>query len=158
MKIEWDFKELTDFGDNLKSFSSVFDKNLQRATKEIAHTLLQYMRELTPRDKKGKLIDGWNGQAFLVKPTSNGYEVELVNKTEYASWVNDGHRAFNQYGGPYKIHNRVKVTSPHPWQKGSPTYYVFGHFFVERGILQLCNTDQIEKIVYKHLQNWWKGL
>lgn len=158
MKLEWDFKELNDFADNLKSFGSAFNPHLERATKEIARALLKHMRNLTPIDKTGQLIQGWDGNAFLVKAVTNGFEVDIVNSAEYAAWVNDGHKAYNQFGGPYKIHSRVKVTSPHQWQKGSPTYYVFGHFFVERGILQLDNTDQIERIIYKHLQNWWKGL
>lgn len=158
IKVEWDFKELTDFADNLKSYGSAFNPHLERAAKEIAKVLLKHMRNLTPKDKTGQLIQGWDGNAFLVKPTADGYEVEIVNTAEYAAWVNNGHKAYNQFGGPYPIRRRVKVTSPHQWQRGNPTYHVFGHFFVERGILQLCNTDQIEKIIHKHLQNWWKGL
>lgn len=158
MKIDWDFKEIDDFADNLRSFSSVFDPHIKRATKDIAKALLNHMRNFTPKDETRQLIQGWNGNALVVKPTENGYEVEIVNSAEYAAWVNDGHMAYNQFGGPYKIHSRIKVTSPYKWQKGVKTYHVFGHFFVERGILQLCNTDQIERIIYKQLQKWWKGL
>lgn len=158
MKLQWDFKELNDFADNLKSLGSAFDPHLERATKEIAQALLKHMRQLTPRDKTGQLIQGWNGNAFVVKPTTDGYEVEIVNSAEYAAWVNDGHKAYNQFGGPYPIRKRVKVTSPHKWQRGSPTYYVYGHFFVERGILQLSNTTQIEQIIMKELKKWWKSV
>lgn len=158
MRIEWDFEEITDFANNLKSFGSVFTPHLERATKEIARVLWKHMRNLTPIDKTGQLIRGWDGNAFLVKSTVNGYEVEIVNTAEYAAWVNNGHQAYNQFGGPYLIRKRVKVISPHQWQSGDPTYHVFGHFFVERGILRLYNTDQIERIIYKHLQNWWRGL
>jgi hypothetical protein len=158
MKISWDFHELNDFGDNLQSLGSAFDTHIQRAAKEIAKVLLKYMKGLTPRGKTNELINGWNGNAFVVKGVTNGYEVEIVNKAEYAAWVNDGHKAYNQFGGPYPIRKRVKVTSPHQWQKGSPKYYVFGHFFVERGIVQLNNTQEIELIIMGELQKWWRKI
>ena len=158
MKLDWDFKELFDFGDNLKSLGSAFDEHLQRATKDIARVLLEHIKNLTPIDETGKLIEGWNGNAFVVKGVDKGYEVEIVNTTEYAAWVNDGHKAYNQLGGPYPIKRRVKITSPKQWQKGSPTYYVFGHFFVERGILQLNDTDKIEQIIMRELQKWWDSI
>lgn len=158
MKLVWDFKELTDFGDNLKSLGSAFDSHLEKATQEIARALLEDIKRLTPIDKTGKLISGWNGNSFLVKPTSTGYVVKLVNTTEYAAWVNDGHLAYNQYGGPYPIRKRIKVTSPHKWQKGNPTYYVYGHFFVERGILQFSNTQKAEQIIMQQLKKWWMSV
>lgn len=158
MKIEWDFDELYEFADNLRSLSSGFDTHLQDATKKIAEVLLQHIKGLTPIDETGKLIAGWDNNAFLVKPTTNGYEVEIVNTTECAQSVNDGHQAYNQFGGPYPIHNRVKVVSPYKWQKGNKRYYVFGHFFVERGILQLTETKEIESIIYKELEKWWRSV
>lgn len=158
MKVTWDFKELNDFADNLSGFGSSFNPHIKKAAQEIAKALLVDMKRFTPRDKTGKLIAGWNGNAFLVKGTPNGYEVEIVNKAEYALWVNDGHKAYNQFGGPYPIQHRVKVISPHKWQRGNPTYHVFGHFFVERGILQLSNSDKIEQIIMKELQKWWRSV
>ena len=158
MKISWDFKELKDFADNLQSLGSAFDPHTQRAAQEIAKVLLKHMKRLTPRGETRDLINGWEGNAFVVKGVENGYEVEIVNKAEYATWVNDGHKAYNQFGGPYKIRRRVKVTSPHQWQKGSPTYHVFGHFFVERGIVTLENTKEIERIIMVELQKWWRKI
>ena len=157
MKVEWDLTELFDFGNHLRNFGKL-EATFERIAKEIAEVLLQYIKGLTPKDETGKLIDGWNGNAFVVNPVAGGYEVEIVNKAEYATHVNDGHKSYNQYGGPYKIHNRIKVVSPYQWQKGSPTYYVFGHFFVERGIEQLTNTKEIEQIIMKELQKWWDSV
>lgn len=157
MKLEWDFKELNDFADNLKSLSSVFDPHIQKATQKIAKELLRCMKNLTPKGETGELIRGWGGNSFLVKPVNNGYMVEIVNTAEYAAWVNDGHRVKNRKGGEFlQVHNRVKVPKPHQWQKQVNDYYVFGHFFVERGILQLNNTDKIEQIIMKELQKWWR--
>lgn len=156
MKITWDFSEFEKFADNL--VNSDLTKCFEKSTKEIAKLLLKHMKGLTPIDETGQLISGWNNNSFLVKPVNNGYLVEIVNTAEYAKWVNDGHTAHNQFGGPYQIKRRVKVTSPHQWQRGDPTYYVYGHFFVERGILQLQNTTAIEQVIMKELQKWWRSV
>lgn len=155
MKLEWDFRELYTFANNLGNFAQLSDV-FERIAKDISKALLKRMKSLTPVDEYD-LINGWNGNKFLVKAVSNGFEVEIINKTEYALHVNDGHRAFNQYGGPYPIKRRIQVRKPHQWQKGDPTYYVFGHFFVERGIVQLKNTKEIESIIMRELEKWWEG-
>ena len=157
MKIEWELKELYDFGDNLISLGSVFDKHMQEATKRLAKALLTWMKEFTPTDSY-ELINGWAGNNFAVRGTETGYEVLIVNKTPYATAVNDGHKAYNQYGGAYPIKRRIQVRSPHQWQQGDPTWYVFGHFFVERGILRLSSTSEIEQIILDELQKWWDSL
>lgn len=157
MKLEWDFSELTKFANNLTQMSK-FEREMKFATKELASALLKRIKALTPIGDTYQLVNGWNGNNFAVKQVNDGFEVLLVNKDEKALWVNDGHKAYNQYGGPYPIKRRIKVTSPHQWQKGSPTYYVFGHFFVERGILQLENTSEVEQIIMKKLQKWWDSV
>ena len=157
MKFEWDFSELQKFADKLDNVTE-FEREMKFAAKEISAVLLKSIKNFTPTDKTWQLVNGWNGNSFLVKQVADGFEVEIVNTAEYALWVNDGHKAYNQYGGPYKIHNRVKVTSAHQWQKGNPTYYVFGHFFVERGILQVSSTKQVEDIIMKKLQKWWDSI
>lgn len=157
MKIEWDFSEFTKFANEL-SQTAKFNREMQFATKELASALLKAIKYLTPVGDTYQLVNGWNGNNFAVRQVANGFEVLLVNTDEKAIWVNDGHMAYNQHGGPYPIKRRVKVKSPHQWQKGTPEMYVFGHFFVERGILQLSNSQQIEQIIYKHLQKWWRSI
>ena len=115
------------------------------------------MKALTPVDGYD-LINGWDGNKFAVTSVNGGYEVLIVNKTPYALAVNDGHTAHNQYGGPYPIKRRIKVRSPHQWQQGDATWYVFGHFFVERGIVQLENTGEIEQIIMRELRKWWDSV
>lgn len=157
MKIDWDFSELNKFADNLSNPAN-FEREMKFATKELASALLRAIKTFTPVGNTYQLVNGWNGNDFAVKQVEGGFEVLLVNTDEKALWVNDGHKAYNQFGGPYKIHNRVKVTSAHQWQKGSATYYVFGHFFVERGIVQLNNTKEIEQIIMQKLQKWWDSV
>lgn len=154
MKIEWDFSELYDFADKLAD--NRIDETFKRITKDISKALLKRIRGLTPVDEY-ELIRGWDNNKFIVREVENGYEVLLVNTVDYALSVNDGHRAFNQHGGPHPIKRRVQVRSAHQWQQGDATYYVFGHFFVERGILQLNSTKEIESIIMRELQRWWEG-
>jgi hypothetical protein len=156
MKFEWDFSELGKFAQHLNNVN--LNHTFQRIAREISIKLLESMKQLTPRDKKGILIAGWNGNDFLVQPWKNGYRVDIVNKAPYAYHVNDGHQAYNQFGGPYPINRRVKVKQPYKWQSGDSTYYVFGHFFVERGILQLKNTNEIENIILRELHKWWDSV
>lgn len=156
MKVEWDFKELENFAKNLGNHGK-FNKHAKRIAREISKALLNRMKSLTPVED-GDLIRGWDGNHFLVTTVSNGYEVAIVNTDPKGTWVNDGHKAYNQFGGPYEIKRRVKVKTPYTWQKGNQTYYVFGHFFVERGILELENSSEIETIVMKELVKWWDSV
>lgn len=158
MKLQWDFKELNDFADKLTEISKL-EKEMKRATQELARVLLNHIKTLTPIGDTYELVNGWNGNNFAVKQVNGGFEVLLVNTDEKASWVNDGHRVRNRKGGPYlEVHNRIKVPHAYKWQRKATNMYVFGHFFVERGILHLSNTTQIESLIYKQLKRWWKGL
>lgn len=155
MRVEWDFSELYRFADRLRNVSN-FEKHMKAAAEKIARELCRKMKQLTPVEY-GDLIDGWNGNKFLATKVKNGYEVLIINKTPYARYVNDGHRVRNQKDGPYlQVKHRIKVPSPHQWQVDVSEWYVFGHFFVERGILQLNNTKQIESIIFIELKRWWE--
>lgn len=154
MTIEWDMKEFSEFATRLESLTT-FNKEMEKAAKRLAKELLKWMKAYTPVEEY-ELVNGWNGNQFAVTKTDKGFEVLIVNKTPYATAVNDGHMAHNQYGGPYPIKRRIQVRSPHQWQKGDPTWYVFGHFFVERGILRLTETKLVEQIILEQLQKWWE--
>lgn len=156
MKLSWDFSELLDFADSLNNLSK-FERSMQNATKRLAKALTRWMKEFTPVDSY-ELINGWNGNHFAVTKTETGFEVLIVNKTPYALAVNDGHKVYNQHGGPYPVKRRIQVRSPHQWQDPSNDWYVFGHFFVERGILRISETSEIEQIIYNELQKWWAGV
>jgi hypothetical protein len=73
----------------------------------IAESIEQMLRDLirnTPVDT-GKLKRQWRidneDVAAQVREVANGWIIELINTTEYASWVEKGHNIYNQYGGPY---------------------------------------------------------
>lgn len=157
MKLQWDFSELIKFADNLTEFQKL-EKAMQAATKRLAEELLRQMKELTPVEE-GTLISGWNGNNFVVTKKDGGFEVLIVNKTPYALAVNDGHRVRNRKDGEYyQVKRRVKVPSAYKWQDPVSNWYVFGHFFVERGILKLTETTKIEQIIMNELKKWWDSV
>ena len=167
MRVTWDFSELHEFVNDL-SDPLVIDKYLKKATKDIAKVALKHIKSLTPVDTY-ELINAWDKNKFAVVKKEDGFEVLLVNDTEYASAVNDGHESHNQYGGPYSIkpynskgrwgkpEGRIQVRTPHKWQKGDLSCYVFGHFFVERGLIQTKSTKEIESIILRELDNLWRN-
>ena len=94
-----DVKELKAFRDRLDSLAGKtgLDAFYRQAAKELAARLLTMVKKRTPVDT-GALRRGWTiGE---VKAVEGGYEVEVLNPTEYASYVEFGHRTrLNPEGG-----------------------------------------------------------
>lgn len=94
-----DVKELKAFRDRLDSLAGKTDLDAfyRQAAKELAARLLTMVKKRTPVDT-GTLRRGWTiGE---VKAVEGGYEVEVLNPTEYASYVEFGHRTrLNPEGG-----------------------------------------------------------
>ena len=154
MKPVWDFTEWLRFSNKLVGSSSL-QETYKRIAKQLAKTLLKRIKGLTPVDQYD-LITAWDRNKFLVIPTSTGYEVLLTNETEYAVYVNDGHRQKPGRFIPgywegthfrYDPNANGGMVLRQPWVKG--------RFFVEKGILQLNNTSEIEAIIMQELQRWW---
>lgn len=142
MKVEFDFKELTDFAYRLQGHN--LDTTLMTVTQKVARVLHQYLLIQTPVDT-GNLRKMWSADdnlKFTVVPVGTGYEVTFVNTARantadgfmYGVAVNDGHYT--------------------PGRKG----WVMGRFFVEKAILQTANSSQIEQIIFDELQKWWDSL
>lgn len=145
MKVTWDFSDFNDFAERLQNLEN-FDKFARQATKEIAELLREALFTNTPV-LTGNLAASWGGEANYaveVKRFSYGYSVTLYNHAandnnfKYGLAVNDGHYSKNQYGGPYK--------------------WVRGRFFVENSVIQTAESNQLESIVMRGIQNWWKGV
>lgn len=159
MKLEWDIHEITDFARNLGNINK-FNRFLENATKEIATILLKMMKNRTPVDY-GQLKASWDRDNSIIKVErlSNGFEVTLINTTYYARWVNDGHKQRPGRFIPGRWegkHFRYDPTADGGMVLKAPR--VKGKFFVEIPILQLENSRQLNSIIYKNLQNWWKEL
>lgn len=155
MKLEYDFKAIYEFGKKLRNYEQ-FEQTVMEATQELAKILHRILKQKTPVET-GELKAGWDGEnlKYKVEKVNGGYEVTLTNKVEYAWWVNYGHMSYNQFGGPYEVKNRVKVPNPKQWQKDASSYFVYGHFFVERSVLAM-EQKNLEKTLYKELEKWFE--
>lgn len=151
MNLKWDLNELFDFGERVGNYET-YETYLMTATQEIAKALHKALLTRTPV-VTGNLRSGWSkgdNLAFRVQKVRNGYVVELTNDTEYARWVNYGHHSYNQYGGPYEVKNRtVKY-----YQGKSGKTYVYGHFFVEKAVLD--TERKAETIIKNELRDWMR--
>lgn len=99
MKVENGWDEYTQ---QLISVSERYETVLRDTFTKIARKYLADLKKNTPV-KTGKLKKQWDedNAKINVIPTAKGYYIELVNTTEYASWVEKGHESYNQYGGSY---------------------------------------------------------
>ncbi len=91
-----DYRQLVILRDRLEKLQEADLKKFQEdMVKELAGSLLRKAVKRTPVDS-GKLREGWfiGGTHY-----HNGYfEVEVYNNTEYASYVESGHRAADYKG------------------------------------------------------------
>lgn len=156
MKIQFDFSELHEFSQELVN-DAKFQKYGKRMVREVAKAVVDHIKTFTPQET-GTLIRGWDKRKVAVVKKADGFEIMLVNDVPYAAAVNDGHLSYNQYGGPYEVKRRIKLTSPHAEYQGESEWYVYGHFFVERGILQLKSTNEVEEILEKEIEKWWRDV
>lgn len=153
MRLKWDFHELYDFGERIANVAE-FEKVCEEATRELAKVFQTMLINKTPV-VTGQLATGWGGSkncSYTVKRMKSGFKVEFVNEVPYAKYVNDGHYSYNQYGGPYVVKRR-KV----PYYQGNrDATFVFGHFFVEKSIVELENGIELNKVLRKELEKWFR--
>lgn len=147
--VEVDSQEFDKFTTNFKKLTKS-DDFLSLAISEVANNYLKDLMARTPV-KTGKLKAQWkkdnkNLKAKVVK-TNDGYQVVLINTTEYASWVEKGHYAYNQFGGPWPVVN-AKVPDSSGW--------VYGRFFV-RNTENIWNNGKLDRAFQSRLTRWIKG-
>ena len=156
MKLEVDVSEITNFFQNLGD-EALFDEAMQSAVRKIGKEMKKMLIDNTPY-KTGKLQKGWKYSHYIIKDEGDGYSVTLTNKVDYARAVNYGHYSRNQFNPtssgkpPYVVKNR---TVPYTQGNNADTF-VFGHFFVEKSMLQLRDSKVIERILRKELVKWFK--
>lgn len=157
MRLKWDFHELFDFGDKLADLTT-FESACKKAVTQIAKELHEMLYQKTPV-KTGQLAAGWGGSenyGYVIKELKTCYKVELINQVPYALSVNDGHYSHNQFnkgGQPYIVKHR---TVPYTQGNNDDTF-VFGHFFVEKSILELENSTVLTELLQNELYKWFRG-
>lgn len=143
IKIEADLSELKKFEDKVNTLKDTYwDFMVRSSLAQVAETYLQELISVTPVDT-GKLKKQWrkdNGKdlAVKVRDVGNGYVIELINTTEYASWVEKGHNIYNQFGGPYG--------------------WCYGRFFVKKTEVAWQNgklDDRLQRRINKWRKSFW---
>lgn len=144
MHIEIDASDLTKLQ---KKLSSLIDNDnwIRQAIAESCELMLKDLIESTPVDT-GRLKEQWlkDNPKIVVRNTSDGWTVDLVNTTEYASWVEKGHFSYNQYGGPWPVKN-AKVPDSSGW--------VYGRFFV-RKTENIWQNGKLDANLSSRLNEW----
>lgn len=155
MKLKWDMHELEDFAKRLGE-TERFEKACKEVVTKLAKELHEMLFNKTPV-KTGQLAAGWGGAenyAYKIVELKTSYKITLYNRVPYAKAVNDGHYSYNQFnkgGTAYRVKHR---TVPYT-QGNSSERFVFGHFFVEKSILTMENSSELDKILYKELEKWF---
>ena len=152
MKIEWETEELEEFTANLAKFAT-FEAEMERAARELAKILRDAIKRHTPT-KTFTLYNGWRGHYTITKK-EDGVLVEFTNNVPYAWAVNYGHYAKNQFGGPYQVRHRT-VALDGRWGQTESEMRVYGHFFVEKGVLDIEESSEVERIVMNAIHRWWR--
>lgn len=151
MKLTYDFSEIENFLGELTEIDT-WEAEMTKTVKELAKILRSDIRKWTPV-KSGELQSGWKAR-YKVEQTETGWSVTLENKVPYARWVNYGHRAKNSKDGDLLTVKNRTVKLETRWGQTDTPYYVFGHFFVEKGVLD--SEQKTEAVLKKHVEKCWK--
>lgn len=145
---EFDLHEFVEFSNKLQDTYEL-ETALMTATQNVARVLHKHLLINTPVDT-GNLRKMWsagNNLYFTVENKNGGYEVTFINKAVNKRNVSEKYPNGFEYG--------IAVNDGHKTPDG--TGWVMGRFFVEKSIVQVRDSKQLESIVFKELQTWWKG-
>ena len=138
--IEIDTKELEALAER---FEEAENKLQDGIVDTLVYAAERYLRDLitnTPVDT-GYLKKQWRNDNpnldLRVKEVADGYQIELVNYTEYASWVEQGHWSYNQFGGPYG--------------------WVMGRFYVKNTEVD-WDSGKLQNVVTRRINKWLRDM
>ena len=148
MKMKFDFRELQNFGKELVTESR--DREMERIMDKFIKQFLTNAKTYTPV-VTGTMRDHWDvdNKDYRVRKTKNGYSVTIYNKAKnkqgymYGRDVDQGHQSYNQFGGPYVVHNSKYGAN------GGP---VIGRFIIDKSYM--ATQFHIAKPVAIELQKW----
>lgn len=96
-----DYKELVEFRKKVEALNESRDPFIEATAKELAARLLSKVKKRTPVGVYPHKVGGNLRRNWEVKPIrkeGNVYIVEIANPTEYAPYVEYGHRTSNHTG------------------------------------------------------------
>ena len=137
--INIDFTELEEYVDKFHEVVENHDAQVKRILEKIAKEYLVDLAERTPVDT-GQLQNQWILDNMNINVVDRGdlYEVELVNTTNYASWVEKGHNIKNRAGGPV-------------------LGWCMGQFFV-RKTENLWKHGRLDECIQQEYETWLKNM
>lgn len=92
MSVTFDVSSLKDFKDQLKGLGGIVDSIIQEALEECVAREMRMAKKLTPVDT-GNLRRAW--RITDVKKDGDSYQVTLYNNSDYADYVEFGHRTID---------------------------------------------------------------
>ena len=92
MSVTFDVSSLKDFKDQLKGLGGIVDSIIQEALEECVAREMKMTKKLTPVDTK-TLREAW--KITDVRKDGYNFEVTLYNNTDYADYVEFGHRTID---------------------------------------------------------------
>lgn len=106
--VKVDLKELEDFQKKIGQFQDTYDRFIEGLAKEITSRLLRKVTKRTPVGEYeagsgkvgGTLKRGWTAakKNITIRKGIGFYEIEVANPTEYAEYVESGHRTRGKKG------------------------------------------------------------
>lgn len=150
-----DNSELERFAEQFSELVDRFDDEMINTIEYAARRFLDDVKKRTPK-KTGNLRNHWteDNTTLHVEYDGKGYHVYLVNKAEYASWVEHGHYSHNQFnkgGSPYVVKNR---TVPYYDGTNAPTF-VYGVFYLKKTEIEY-NDGKLDAIVNREMTQLFK--
>lgn len=151
MKMKFEYHELENFGKELLTESR--DQEMKRIMDKLVKQFLTNAKTYTPV-VTGLMRQHWDldNKDYDIRRVKAGFEVTVYNKAEktiggktyqYASWVDQGHESWNQYGGPYTVYNSKYGAN------GGP---VIGRFIIDKAYM--ATHFHLAKPVAVEFQKW----
>lgn len=153
--LQVDISELENFIDDFSELREQFDDEIKHTIKVVAREFIYDVIKRTPK-KTSNLRKHWleDNVALHVETKGDEYCVYLVNKAEYASYVEQGHYSYNQFnvgGEPYIVKNR---TVEYYEGNNAPTF-VYGVFYLKKTEIDY-KKDKMETIVSREISKIFK--
>lgn len=153
---EFDYRELKDFQQELKSLIEDGDRFLHQAINNLANRAIAKIKRRTPVDT-GTLRNAW--RIAMARKVGNRYIAVIVNETAYAEYVEYGHRirGGGKGGRKNKLVRGKKKKLKVKQVKGKAKVvngFVKGHFMMTISMWEI--EKEMDKILQREFEKWLK--